>query len=251
MKTAVDGDYWRLLLPGEYEVIASAHGYISSTKKTKVEDAPASQINFVLKKVNSHYKLRQYDQMAHAGEKPGTGVIPGPLFGAGFPGRNTRPSGGGQALSGIVNQGVGNMGWGRYGNLATAGAGDGAVPAQTLQDGPTGMSDEMSNPVGHLETGLDSSPNVGILPGSRIEDGINAMSNYQRETTLPKLNSMTGIDAMGSNAIERFTTTTNQASPAIQGENIDSIAMSSPYESNARDYLDGQYSTRNTQLGMR
>ena len=250
VKTAVDGDYWRLLLPGDYEVTASARGYVSSIKKAKVEDAPATQINFVLKKVNSLHIERQYDQMAHAGEKPGTGVIPGPLFGAGFPGRNMRPSGGGLATSRLpLNQDGSNTGLGDYGNLATAGAGDGAVPAQPLQDGPIGMSDEMSNPVGHLENALDSSPNVGILPNARVEDGI--VSNYQSEATLPKLNSITGIDAMSSNAIERFKTTSNQASPAMQGRNLDSIAMSSPFESNARDYLDGQYSTRNTQLGIR
>ena len=248
VKTAVDGDYWRLLLPGDYEVTASARGYVSSTKKAKVEDAPATQVNFVLKKVNPQHRERQYDQMTHAGEKPGTGVIPGPLFGAGFPGGNMRPSGGGLATSGLpINQDKGNMGMGDYGNLATAGAGDGAVPAQPLQDGPIGMSDEMSNPIGHLENALDSYPNVGILPNSRVEDGL--ISNYQ--TTLPKLNSITGIDAMNSNAIERFRTTSNQASPAVQGRNLDSIAMSSPFESNARDYLDGQYSARNTQLRIR
>lgn len=250
VQTAVDGDYWRLLLPGDYEVNASAHGYVSSTKKAKVEDAPATQINFVLKKVSSPHVERQYDQMAHAGEKPGTGVIPGPLFGAGFPGRNIRPSGGGLTTSRLpINQGGSNMGFGDYGNLATAGAGDGAVPAQPLQNGPIGMSDEMSDPVGHLENALDSSPNVGILPSARVEDGI--ISNYQSEATLPKLNSITGIDAMSSNAIERFKTTSSQASPAMQGRNLDSIAMSSPFESNARDYLDGQYSARNAQLRIR
>ena len=233
---------------------ASAHGYISSTKKAKVEDAPATQINFVLKKVTTHQrKAHQYDQMQHAGDKPGTGVIPGPLFGAGFPGKGIPPSVGGmvggQTTNGITNQGAGNLGWGNYGNPPIAGAGDGAVPSQTLQDGPTGMSDEMSNPVGHLEDGLDSSPNVGIFPGARVEDGV--MSNYQSDSTLPKLNSVTGIDATGSDSLERFTGNTNQARPAIQGESLDSIAMSSPYESNARDYLDGQlYSDRNTQFGM-
>lgn len=258
VKTAVDGDYWRLLLPGVYDVTASLHGYISSTKKAKVEDAPASIINFVLKKGDTKFKTSQYDQMAHAGEKPGTGVIPGPLFRAGFPGGNSRPSGlmfgglpsGGQGTNGVMNQDEGgNMGLGDYGNLATAGAGDGAFPEQTLPDGPTGMSDEMSNPVGHLENGLDSLPNVGVFPNARVEDG--AISNYQSENTLPKLNSMTGIDAMSPNALERFATTTNEASPAAQGGNLDTIAMTSPYESNARDYMDGQYSARNTQFGKR
>ncbi|KAM4049765.1 putative carboxypeptidase X1 isoform 2-T2 [Anomaloglossus baeobatrachus] len=42
IRTAVDGDYWRLLNPGEYEVTAKAEGYHPSTKSCHVsyEDRP-------------------------------------------------------------------------------------------------------------------------------------------------------------------------------------------------------------------
>lgn len=242
MRTATDGDYWRLLLPGEYVVTASAQGYIASSKKAKVEDATATHVNFVLKKAKSLYsgysKSQEYDQMAHAGDKPGAGVIPGPLFGANFRGQNSRPPFvGDMPASGMMNQGGENIGWGNYGNQEMVGAGDGAVPAQTLQDGPTGMSDDMSNPVGHLETGLDFPPDVGVLPNARIDDGM--MSNYQTETSFPRVN------AIESNINGRYTSRINQVDPATQGRSLDTIAMSSPYETNARDYVDGQYSTSN------
>lgn len=42
IRTALDGDYWRLLNPGDYEITAKAEGYHSSTKSCHVsyEDRP-------------------------------------------------------------------------------------------------------------------------------------------------------------------------------------------------------------------
>ena len=249
VKTANDGDYWRLLLPGEYEITASANGYSSSTKKAKVEDAPATQVNFVLKRAGlQSVSTKEYDQMAHAGEKPGTGVIPGPLFRGGFP--NDNPGNGvGFSNYNIPNQGgLGfDIGESNQGGVSAPGAGDGAVPSShSFQDGPTGMSDEVENPVGHLENGLQSAPNVGVLPESRVEDGY--IAEAQSEATLPKLDSLTGIDALGvSNRMGNIA----ENKPVSVGGNLDSMAMSSPFESNSRDYLDGQYSGKNVEIGMR
>ncbi|XP_066303339.1 carboxypeptidase E-like [Branchiostoma lanceolatum] len=52
--SAHGGDYWRLLVPGEHLVTASAPGYKSQTKKCVVkEDSPATICDFQLEKDNS------------------------------------------------------------------------------------------------------------------------------------------------------------------------------------------------------
>ncbi|CAH2220110.1 carboxypeptidase D [Pelobates cultripes] len=42
------GDYWRLLVPGQYKVTASARGYIPVTKRVNVTEGDATVVNFTL-----------------------------------------------------------------------------------------------------------------------------------------------------------------------------------------------------------
>lgn len=57
----VDGDYFRLLLPGTYKVTASASGYIPSTSTVTVGPAEATQVCFTLMytltKCKCHWKI--------------------------------------------------------------------------------------------------------------------------------------------------------------------------------------------------
>lgn len=48
--TAVDGDYWRLLIPGEYILEVSAEGYLSSQAMVQVGQGDAVQTNFTLER---------------------------------------------------------------------------------------------------------------------------------------------------------------------------------------------------------
>ncbi|XP_057633961.1 inactive carboxypeptidase-like protein X2 isoform X2 [Chionomys nivalis] len=53
IRTASDGDYWRLLNPGEYVVTAKAEGFVSSSKNCMVGyDMGATRCDFILSKTN-------------------------------------------------------------------------------------------------------------------------------------------------------------------------------------------------------
>ena len=49
VSTSLYGDYWRLLMPGEYSITARADGYQSQTKSIKIIANQTAQLNFTLK----------------------------------------------------------------------------------------------------------------------------------------------------------------------------------------------------------
>lgn len=49
--TGNDGDYWRLLVPGSYEVTVSAKGYEHESKTTTVRSATATKLDFTMRKI--------------------------------------------------------------------------------------------------------------------------------------------------------------------------------------------------------
>ena len=55
--TADDGDYWRLLLPGKYYIMAAAKGYETETKEVLVSSALAVVLNFTLKPLKQPPRL--------------------------------------------------------------------------------------------------------------------------------------------------------------------------------------------------
>ena len=46
--SGVDGDYWRLLVPGGYRISASAPGYEGMTVPVTVIDGPARRVSFLV-----------------------------------------------------------------------------------------------------------------------------------------------------------------------------------------------------------
>ncbi|XP_062366464.1 adipocyte enhancer-binding protein 1 [Cinclus cinclus] len=75
VRTASGGDYWRILNPGEYRVLARAEGYNPSVKTCHVlYDIGATQCNFILSRSNWK-RIREI--MAMNGNRPIRRVVPG------------------------------------------------------------------------------------------------------------------------------------------------------------------------------
>ncbi|XP_063368930.1 carboxypeptidase D-like [Cydia amplana] len=70
VRTARDGDYWRLLVPGRYNVTASRHGYESVTEEVVVPESGSVSLNFTLmpddpQHWSSAYDFRVLDNIMH------------------------------------------------------------------------------------------------------------------------------------------------------------------------------------------
>ena len=63
MFSARDGDFWRLLVPGSYEITVSARGFEQETKSCTVMSNKAPSLEFVLKKMRMREPRRPVDDM--------------------------------------------------------------------------------------------------------------------------------------------------------------------------------------------
>ncbi|XP_071179438.1 carboxypeptidase D-like [Mytilus edulis] len=66
--TAGYGDYWRLLVPGKYEISAVAPGYEKESKSVEVKDGPAVDIDFNLKKIKRDTEPQKAAEIKSAAE---------------------------------------------------------------------------------------------------------------------------------------------------------------------------------------
>ncbi|XP_063832950.1 carboxypeptidase D [Ostrinia nubilalis] len=61
VRSAVDGDYWRILLPGTYNVTASRSGYESVTEEVTVPPNGSVSLNFTLMAIDPQHWSSAYD----------------------------------------------------------------------------------------------------------------------------------------------------------------------------------------------
>ncbi len=60
--SSIYGDYWRLLVPGDYEITACADGYESQTKKVKIVSDKVTLLNFTLARIE-HKDLHEQKEL--------------------------------------------------------------------------------------------------------------------------------------------------------------------------------------------
>ncbi|OQV25487.1 Carboxypeptidase D [Hypsibius exemplaris] len=74
--SSADGDYWRLLAPGNYRVTAWRSGYGNSTSQnvTVTEDAPATVLNFTLSSAEESPKAASLATLLHSNMENSAGI---------------------------------------------------------------------------------------------------------------------------------------------------------------------------------
>lgn len=172
--TAKDGDYWRLLLPGGYEVTAEANGYEPLTKDVTVTEGEAKELNFVLKKSNQSNTSLDAEQQDSDEPNPAEDSKPEP---GSPPVAAMDPS---IATGGGMMMGNGMSDGGGYGMVMTGG---GMGSPMNMND-QYGMSNGMGTPTENTggAMGLGGNFDMGGPIGDAELDRFAMMSPYEAES---------------------------------------------------------------------
>ena len=244
--TAQDGDYWRLLLPGDYQLSASAPGYETVTKRANVVNGTnTTELNFTLKKggndmlndeakPNPQEDSKPEDGSAEADEE-GTGgmqpVTPNlspqqamglmQQMGVPLPGITMNPMGGG----GGGGMGGGGMGGG-MGGMGGQMGGMGGQMGGDMGDGGMGMG---AMGMGGMGMGMGGGMN---MDGMQMGDMMQGMNSEEKPSHGGHKENLEG-DLMGK--VEGFGGSDLEVGGNLGDNDLDQVAMMSPYENQAKD----------------
>ena len=211
--TASKGDYWRLLLPGQYKVIASAKGYVPVTKTVTAKAGPAQQLNFNLKASDNSASEAAQDEpnpVEDSQPSPHEGAQPYQVQASPQTTPLAVPGMGSNMVGGDMN--LGNYGYGLGGQ---GGFGGGFGDTGGTYGGGFG---------GNVLNG-------GFSDGY----GINMINNPENSQGGLQLNLGERVTAYGANKASPSLGNNLELSGPLQDGALDRLAMMSPYETQSKD----------------
>lgn len=79
IRSVADGDFWRLLVPGDYTLSVSAPGYNDAEKKVKVEDGPATTVTITLYRKDENDVTRNASMETSDSQLRANVMVPNPV----------------------------------------------------------------------------------------------------------------------------------------------------------------------------
>lgn len=246
---SADGDFWRLLLPGEYKVKVSADGFKTMTKRVKVSKGPATlPINFVLKKGKN--PSEQQDDSSEGSKSKDKESDDG-SFEVSPEDAQQLMAGGGMGMPGMMAGGMGGsmggqgmmMGAGQQGGMGMTGNNMGGMGGQGMmmggQQGGMGMmgGGGMGGGMGMMGGGMQgggmmmNDAQMGGMP-NEITMGMHGRPapSHEKSTNLHK-----ALGRLEENAgLSDSSDSLSLGGPLLDSD-LDREAMMSPYESNSKD----------------